>query len=266
MQNQTELVKWFSTVFEDETTEIAVRGKPKIHLGALDYDANLDKTIKIPALNYLSGFGVRTMEFMVPADERGYNLRGELNLPNACALDLYLGNTSFTLLSGEVTIGLVHLYNAELKTGMNNPYFDGQFYFNELVPNLGAILESQADSLSKGVVTLHAKGNTTMINGEHIEYVEKMLGTKRIPFEVPVISLFADVLNGLLDSEGATLTGLIGETFGNETLIEQLWDNWGLRNEASDDGADAKKRKKRGSPRTSMVYNMLRMGLMNRRK
>merc|ERR1712072_226642 len=77
-----ELVKWFNGVFDLKEVPVSVYGKPKVSLGALDYNPTLDKEVQVPAPNYLEGFGIDTLRLQLPPAENGYNLKGKLNLPN----------------------------------------------------------------------------------------------------------------------------------------------------------------------------------------
>jgi len=51
ISNETELIKWFSSVFDDRNTTLSNRGDTTVHLGALHYDVHLDKTVAMPGLN-----------------------------------------------------------------------------------------------------------------------------------------------------------------------------------------------------------------------
>jgi hypothetical protein len=263
-----ELITWFNTIFDNSSTEVYVKAKPKVHLGALSYDPSLKKKLSIPSLNYLNGFGVTSMEFTLPPDERGYNMKGVLDLPNSGTLDLYLGNVSFDMYAGDTKLGLVNLYELDMKSGMNHPNFDGEFYFDQLVPNLGAILQSQGDGLTRGVLTLHATGHKTTINGERIAYVEEVLNHKKIPFEIPIITFAADLLSAFVDTDNQSLFGIVGETFGNTTLIDQLRENFdGFKPTGGGDGSQNKSASRKRSPaRSSLFYNMLRLGLASSHK
>ena len=139
VENDTELMSWFSTFFDEPEVGLSLYGKTKASLGALSYDVELEKTVDMPGLNYLQGFNIVSMNFIMPPGEDGFNLKGTLNLPNAGILTLGLGNLTFNMLAGELKLGLVSVYNVELKPGNNTMPFVGNFFFTELVPNLAEI-------------------------------------------------------------------------------------------------------------------------------
>ncbi|KAI1111578.1 hypothetical protein F5Y14DRAFT_307964 [Nemania sp. NC0429] len=224
--NETELVKWFDQVFDLPKVGLSVKGKPTVHLGALKMTTSLDKTIETKSLNGLNGFGIASLRLVYPPLDNGTNIKGTVNLPNAGVLTLGLGNLTLNLFSGDIKLGFVNIYDVVLPPGNNTRYFDGQLYLKELLPNLGAILDSQSAPLAAGNIELRASGNATMVNGMHIGYVEKVLNKKNLIATVPAITLLGDVIGSFTGNGSASLSDLLGDTFGNSTFIEGLLDHW----------------------------------------
>ncbi|KAI1857642.1 hypothetical protein JX265_011057 [Neoarthrinium moseri] len=221
--NDTELISWFDNVFNLPQVDLSVRGDSTVHLGALHSNAHIDKTISVQSLNQLNGFGIIDLRLVMPPDENGNNIKGTLNLPNWGSLTLGLGNISLNLMSGDVRLGLLTVYDVVIPPGNNTRSFDGQLYLNELAQNFGEILASQADALNDGKIQIDATGNATMVNGQHIPFVEAILNKKRVTSYVPVTKLLSDVVNSIAGSDGdASLVDILGEVFGNTTLIDQI--------------------------------------------
>ncbi|AEO71232.1 uncharacterized protein THITE_75172 [Thermothielavioides terrestris NRRL 8126] len=274
--NQTQITAWFNQFFDNETVDLRLKADQlSAHLGALHYDVSLDKTVKVPGLNYLAGFGVQDMQFTIPPDPAtGYNLRGHLLIPNAGVITLGLGNVSFNILAGDVNLGLVHLYDLDLRPGNNTPYFEGEFYFDQLVPNLAAVLASQQAALADGVVELHSRGNATVNYGRHIPYIEGVLNIKRIPMRIPLTSLLLDVVEGVLaggmnGTQHLPLLDTLGEVLGNKTLFEQMLSHWdaagGGGNGTAAGGAAGGKRSVMRAVGRSMRMNLFKLGLRSLR-
>ena len=231
------LTAWFNDFFDEPTTELHVQ-VPDLttHLGALTYKVDLDKTIRVKGLNYLEGFSAIDMEFMVPPEENGDNIRGYLNIPNSATMTLGLANPSFFMMTGDVKLGLVTLPNLEIKPGNNSAYFHGQMYFDALIPNLPEILGSQGTSFSEGYLDLNCTGNSTYNDdGERIRYLEGVLNHKHIPLRIPITSLLSDILSGFLGGDGilgggggngSSLLDGIGNVVGNETLFSGMLDHF----------------------------------------
>lgn len=263
--NQTELTAWFNEFFDKPEVDLSLDGEPTVHLGTLKYTRSLDKTIKVPSLNYLYGCSVLDLNFMLKSSDTKYNMKGHFNIPNAGVLTLGLGNLTFNLESGNTRLGLLHLDNVNLKPGNNSIPFYGVFYFDELVPNLSAVLDSQKESLHNGYILFHATGNSTIVDGKHIPYLEGVLNRKRIPFTLSVISLLGDVLGGILGADRGSLLDIFGEAVGNTTLFDNLLDHW---SSSSGDGKDQSMRRsltKKQKGGRSWMINLLKLGLRARK-
>ncbi|KAM7211964.1 Protein of unknown function (DUF3712) domain containing protein [Rhypophila decipiens] len=279
IQDDTQLVAWFNDFFDSETTELRVKADPLVaHLGKLKYSVNMDKTIRVQGLNGLQGFGVSKMNFILPAESNGTNVAGTLMIPNAAVLTLSMGNVSFNLWAGNLNLGIVTAYDLTLKPGNNTPAFQGELYLDQLIPNLGAILDSQNGAISNGFIELNATGNSTIYNGNRITYLEKVLGTKKMLVQFPAATLVTELLSGLLvsgtgsDGSNSTLLDSLGQVLGNVTLLENMLGNF----EADDTGSEAEaapsetstSRVRRGmaaaahkSPARSVRTNLFRLGL-----
>ncbi|CAG9990073.1 unnamed protein product [Clonostachys byssicola] len=262
--NETELLIWFNQFFDRPKVELSLKGDPNIFLGILSYKRHLDKAIEVPSLNYLDGFGLVDLDFMLRSNDTKFNMKGNLNIPNSGALSLGLGNLTFNLESGPTRLGLVHLYDVQLRPGNNTVPFDGNFFFDELVPNLSEVLDSQKEWLSNGYFKFNATGNSTIVNGQHIKYIEGVLNQKHIGFTVPVVSLLSDVIGGLLGVDQGSLLNIFGGALGNSTLFEQLLGHWGDGNQATNN-TTTRSILKRGKGKRPWMYNLLKLGLRNKR-
>ncbi|CAG7557498.1 unnamed protein product [Fusarium equiseti] len=261
--NHTELLLWFNEFFDKPKVELSLEGKPEIHLGALKYHRSLDKTIEIPSLTYLDGFGLIDLTFDLQSNRTSkYNMKGNLNIPNSGVLRLGLGNLTFNVMSGETRLGLINLYDLQLWPGNNTVPFEGNFFFDELVPNLSEILDSQKGSLSQGYIEFNATGNSTMANGEHIKYVEGVLNKKHIRFTVPVISLLGDVVGGLLDADQGSLVNIFGGAVGNSTLLEHVLGHWdGSGGGSAGNATRGLFGRSNGGKSRSWMWSLMKLGL-----
>lgn len=273
--NQTQITKWFNAFFDSETVDLRIMAKDlSAHLGALHYLVDMDKTVKVPGLNYLKGFGVQDMQFTIPPDASGRNIKGHLLIPNAGVITLGMGNISFNIMAGDINLGLVHIYNFDLKPGNNTPYFDGEFYFDQLVPNLAAILDTQHEALAEGMLELHSKGNSTINYGQHIPYIEGVLNIKRIPMRIPVTTLLLDVVEGVLASgsngtQHLPLLDTLGDVLGNRTLFEQMLSHWDGYTDHTGSGSGGNGTQQAGGTKKSVARtvggslraNLFRLGL-----
>ncbi|RGP58984.1 hypothetical protein FSPOR_11693 [Fusarium sporotrichioides] len=262
--DQKELLAWFNEFFDKPKVELSLEGKPEIHLSSLKYHRSLKKTIEIPSLTYLAGFGLNDLQFDLQSNRTSkYNMKGHLNIPNSGVLRLGLGNLTFNVLTGDTRVGLINIYDLQLWPGNNTVPFEGNFFFDELIPNLSEILDSQKNALNKGYIEFTATGNSTMANGQTIPYIQGVLNRKHIRFTVPVISLLGDVVGGLLDADQGSLLNIFGGAVGNTTLLEHVLGHW----DGSGGGETADKvarglfgRSNGGKPR-SWMWSLMKLGL-----
>lgn len=261
--NETELVSWFKNVFQNEEVTLSTRGDTNVHLGALESSVHLDKSVSVKALNHLQGFGITDLQLVLPPDANGNNIKGTLNLPNWGSLTLGLGNITLNLLSGSVRLGLITVYDVILPPGNNTLSFDGQVFLNTIGQNFGAILASQAGALASGNLALDATGNATMINGEHVTFIESVLNNVVVSSEISVVTLLGDVLGGFLGGNGASsLIDIFEGILGNTTFLEDITGHWNSSSIANATaGAAVATRSKRAAPRAAMAWSMLKLGM-----
>jgi hypothetical protein len=166
--------------------------------------------------------------------ENGTNLKGTINLPNWGTLALSLGDVSFNLFSGEVRLGLITLYDLVMLPGNNTPSFSGELYLSELAQNFGKILDAESEALNNGQVRIDAVGNATVKDGQHIPFVQNILNNKRLVSYTSVVKLASDVINSLAGGGGnQSIVDVIGQIFGNDTLIEQALSHWNVTSAAA---------------------------------
>ena len=263
IRDQEELVKWFNSYFIDADVQLSVLADPDVtvSMGVLSSKHHLRKTIHLPGLNYLNGFAVTKLDLILPPDKEGNNIKGFLDLPNAGVLTLGLGSLTLTLKSGDISIGSVYVPDVVLKPGNNTCSFTGTLNLKKLISNLGAILSQQADALNNGYIELNTTGDSSVVDGKHIIYLEKVLQTKTLTARIPVISLLADVIQAFVGGKGqGSLKDIIGDVFGNTTLLDQILQNFNqTQNDSS--GKATRAAMKRDDPKRAMGLNMLRLAL-----
>lgn len=220
--NQTEMESWFGGVLRNAQTSLSVKGKTQVHVGALHYDVNIDKTEMISTLDDLEGFGFGDLELVLPADADGTNVKGSLTLPNWSPLTIGLGNVSLNVLSGPVLVGIVHIQDVVAPPGNTTLDFRGQVFIADIVKNIGPIIQSQASAIIDGNLNISASGNASVVNGQHIGYVENVLNNQVLSTEVPILELATQLAGGLLSSNNSLgeLGTLLGSLLGNITGLD----------------------------------------------
>jgi hypothetical protein len=101
-----------------------------------------------------------------------------------------------------MVIGQATLENVVLKPGNNSVSVRGQLDINTVIDNLPAILSTPKSALMDGGIELTASGNSTIYDGRHIAYYEKLLNNLTITTRVPILMILLDTVRGLIDTRG----------------------------------------------------------------
>ncbi|KAH8668539.1 hypothetical protein BX600DRAFT_435070 [Xylariales sp. PMI_506] len=226
--NRTELNSWLTRTLNNETTSVSVSGHATSYLGAIKIPLTLQKTVTINGLNKLKGVSLDTAQLVLPPRADGTNLIGSFTFQNPSILTMGLGNLTFNALAGDVVIGNLTILNAVLPPGASTSNFTGQLFLDSVIANLGTVLESQSGVFTTGNLTVGVSGNSTLVNGEHITYLENVINKVVILTEVPIVDLAQDLLASITGSNPTvTLEGLVQElelavTYGIQNLPELL--------------------------------------------
>ena len=258
VSNETELITWFEDVFDYPSVDLSFRGDPVVNLGKLKSTAHIDKTVQAKSLNKLKGFAIEQLSLVVPPAENGTNIEGTLNLPNWGTLTIGIGDLSLNLMSGDIRIGLITVYDVYIPPGNNSKYFNGQLYFDTLIQNFGTILTSQGDALSSGNVQIDATGNATVVDGQHIGFVEAVLNNRRVTSTAPIVKLLGDVV-GSVTGSNVSLSDMIGGVFGNSSLVEDILSHWNVTKSAQETKRSQPTLRKGINSRTAM--NLFKIGM-----
>lgn len=148
----------------------------------------------------------------MPEDD-GSNLLAELTIPNHSIVSFELGNETLNILGPDkLILGNGTIENVYIKPGNNTFNARGYLDLRTLLLNLQSIIAYQATALAEGNLQLGASGNSTIYNGEHIDYYEEILNELELTGTVPLISILANSFSQFI---GGGLGGL-------RNLTEQL--------------------------------------------
>lgn len=92
-----------------------------------------------------------------------------------------------------------------MKPGNNSVSLRGTLDIHTVLDNIPYIVSSQRSALEDGDLELSVSGNSTVYNGQHIEYYEKVLNNLTLTARVPILEVLAGTLQGLLSSNDSPL-------------------------------------------------------------
>ncbi|KAJ6077345.1 uncharacterized protein N7446_000281 [Penicillium canescens] len=200
--NMKQFVNTLASAVYNKSFTISAKGSTIGHLGALKTPLIVDKDIELKGLNKLSGFSIDSARLIIPKEADGTNLVGVVILPNYSVFTFALGKVTLNLQSSDMVIGQATLENVVLKPGNNSVSLRGQLDMDTVIDNLPVILSTPKSALMDGELELNASGNSTIYDGKHIAYYEKLLNNLTITTKVPILMILLDTVRGLLDTTG----------------------------------------------------------------
>ncbi|GAB1213325.1 hypothetical protein ATERTT37_002474 [Aspergillus terreus] len=215
--DEEELTKFLSKAVYSKNFTMSAYGKTTAHLGKLKVPLTLDKDVELAGLDQLSGFSIDAASIALPPEEDGSNLIGRATLPNHSLVTFALGNVTLNLKIGDVILGNGTIDNILLRPGNNTVPLRGILDIRKAVSNLGTILAAEADALSHGNLMLAASGHSTIYNGFHIPYFEKVLNNLTVTADVPILKVLFGTLSQLITSNPAAISN-VTSALGNTDL------------------------------------------------
>ncbi|KAF3765746.1 hypothetical protein M406DRAFT_322067 [Cryphonectria parasitica EP155] len=184
--NYTELEKWLNTTFYGVTTELSFHGSTRLHFGALSAPVSIKKTVTIAGLNQLQGFAVDSSDILGTPEADGSNLIGNVTIPNPGTVAIEFGELIFNAAIANIIIGNMSISDATLYQGNNTFPFTGIMDMNTMLANYNTIMANASGNGSDATLVMAITGNSCLINGQHIPYVEAVLDNTTMYSTVPV--------------------------------------------------------------------------------
>jgi hypothetical protein len=113
--------------------------------------------------------------------------------------------------AGNITIGYATIDNVLLKPGNNSVSMRGIVDLKTVIANLGPVLAAESSSIGNGDIGLSASGNSTIYEGKHILYFEKVLNNLTITAQVPLLKVLLDSLDGLLAANSGLIQNITSQ-------------------------------------------------------
>ncbi|KAF1975203.1 hypothetical protein BU23DRAFT_459305 [Bimuria novae-zelandiae CBS 107.79] len=181
--NMDSFKEYTKTTIGSENFTVLMSGKTKVHqsgLSAISVDYN--KRIEMKGLNKLSGLRIENIKILFGTKNElpdGSNMVGNAIIPNPSVMTLDLGNVTMDLSIDGKTIGQAVLPNLLLKPGDNNNTMTSKLDQLEVVQLI-------TTKYKDGVVPFEIMGNSSVRNGEHLEYFEEAIKSNTIKLDLDV--------------------------------------------------------------------------------
>lgn len=183
--NMDSFKEYTKTTMASETFTVVMSGKTKVHqkgLSAISVDYS--KTIEMKGLNKLSGLQITNIKILFGTKNKlsdGSNMIGNVIIPNPSVMTLELGNVTMNLSIDSESIGTALLPDLVLKPGQNNSTMSA-ILDQEGLPVISLVQSKYKD----GVIPLSIVGNSSIRNGEHLEYFEEAIKSTNINVKLDI--------------------------------------------------------------------------------
>ncbi|KAL9584810.1 MAG: hypothetical protein Q9212_001893 [Teloschistes hypoglaucus] len=166
-------INYNTQLLTKESVDLVVKGRTKLHEMRLPTTTvDYHKTITMRGLNGLAGFNVTSFSIKLVPEPDGANMIGTVLIPNPSVMTITMGNVTFNNYVDDEFIGTSLLSDLTLKPGDN------------MVPmrstvNQTIVIQKVTGTYKDGILPVDIVGNSSVYNGQHLEYFEKALQSNK---------------------------------------------------------------------------------------
>ncbi|KAK6530514.1 hypothetical protein TWF694_003861 [Orbilia ellipsospora] len=156
-------------VLNNETMVLGIKSNPQVNVGSIKFHVDYQKTVTLKGLNGLKGILLTNPQILNESLEDGTNMYTDGMIPNPSSFTLQVGDLTVDVSAGPIPIGYAVVKNLTLYPGDNHVKI-----YNHVPADL-VKTEFFAKSLTFPNTTITLTANSTVFNGQHIEWLEKPL-------------------------------------------------------------------------------------------
>lgn len=108
---------------------------------------------------------------------------------------------TLNLKNEDLLLGYAKINDVVLKPGNNTVSLRGVLNIGTLLDNISEVITEQKEALRQGELELTATGNSTIYNGNHINYYEQILKDLELTARIPIMSVLLDTVQGMLGGD-----------------------------------------------------------------
>ncbi|EWC48759.1 hypothetical protein DRE_00064 [Drechslerella stenobrocha 248] len=169
IMNEDAYMDFSAQVLGREELELGVRSRPQINVGAIKFNVNYQKIVKLRGLNGLKGIKLYNATILDTPLPDGTNMITDGILPNPSSFTLQVGDLTVDMAFGTWELGWSVVKDLTLYPGDNAVKIYNHVK-PEIIKNLLFVSSTTAPRTN---ITLTA--NSTVFNGQHINWLEKPL-------------------------------------------------------------------------------------------
>ena len=134
--------------------------------------ASQDLLTPFIGLNGLAGFNVTSFSIKLIPEPDGANMIGTVYIPNPSVLTITMGNVTFNNYVDNEFIGTSSLADLVLAPGNNTVPMRSMV-------NQTLVIAKVTETYKDGMLPIDIVGNSSVYNGQHLEYFERALQSNR---------------------------------------------------------------------------------------
>ncbi|KAL9028166.1 MAG: hypothetical protein Q9196_003428 [Gyalolechia fulgens] len=160
-------------LWANSSVDLVVKGKTKLHeMKFPTVTVDFRKRIKMRGFEGIPGFNVTGFSIKRIPEPDGANMIGTVYIPNPTVLTLTMGNVTFNNFVDDEFIGTSLLSDLVLRPGNNTVTMRSRV-------NQTLVVEKVKETYKNGMLPIEIRSNSSIYNGQHLEYFEKALQGSR---------------------------------------------------------------------------------------
>jgi len=173
-----QFIAYNKLVTSSKTFRVAVRGKTRLHLGALPVcTVHYNKAIEMNGLNGLAGLYVKNVNISVANFPDGSNMHGTVVIPNASVMNLTIGDMVQDLYVDGQRIGNTTIKNVILAPGSNEFNVTSNTNQTAVIGLIGP-----KNKYKDGKLPIEARTISVTYNGEPLAYFTEAMKASPVTF------------------------------------------------------------------------------------
>ncbi|KAL8689252.1 MAG: hypothetical protein Q9218_005035 [Villophora microphyllina] len=166
-------VDYSTQLLTKDSVDLVVKGRTKLHEMRLPTTTvDYHKTVTMRGLNGLAGFNVTSFTIKLIPEPDGANMIGTVSIPNPSPITMTMGNVTFNNYVDNEFIGTSLLSDLILKPGDNTVPMRSTV-------NQTIVIAKVTGTYEDGMLPVDIVGNSSVYNGQHLEYFEKALQSNK---------------------------------------------------------------------------------------
>ncbi|KAJ6255879.1 hypothetical protein Dda_9338 [Drechslerella dactyloides] len=169
IMNQDAYLQFSGKVLKNNDLDLGVRSSPQVNIGSIKFHVDYQKTVSLKGLNGLNGIKLYNATILDKPMADGTNMVTDGVIPNPSSFTLQVGDLTVDISTLGMELGYSVVKDLTLHPGDNRVKIYNHIH-PELIDNLLFTASIKAKNTN---ITLTA--NSTVFNGEHIDWLEKPL-------------------------------------------------------------------------------------------